>query len=249
MAFRAGRNPSGSAYDPGAGGAPRAGWRKIALVALLLVGVATLGGIASFESLTSTATNGSASPYNEFNTGSVTITDNQSGSAMFTVTNADPPTTGHACIGVQYTGSVSADVYLYATVEEDTGSPALGDDITLGVQDGTDSSNGGTYAQGDNYDTSCSDFTANTNTSDATSASVGNDVTAVPLDGTGCNGTSCWPTSVSNGYLMSDTGSATASAAWSADTTVWYEFSYDIESGAPSGATCEIELTWEAVGQ
>lgn len=258
-----------SGLDPGIppAGRRRATGGKLALIAALLVAVATAGGIASFESLTSTATNGSASPYNEFSTGTVTLTDNQSATAVFTVTNANPGATGKACIAVEYTGSIPSDVYLYDTVKQDTGAngsgtaPYLGQNVTLAATDGSDTA---TYATGTNNDTSCTTFTANTTTSYATNTTVGNDVNTVNLDdstGTGsdCTGATgsaagdCWPTTLATGYLMSSVTSGAASATWPdssvTPTVVWYQFSYAISASAPAGATVEVELTWEAVGQ
>ncbi len=210
--------------------------RKIALITLLLVGVATLGGVASFESLTGTATNGSASPYNSFSTGSVSLTDNQSSSAMFDVTNANPPASGSACIAVQYTGSLTSDVYLYDTVESDTNT--LGTSIILTVQNGTDTAS---YSTGSNGDPTCATFHANTNTVAATNTIAGDTVNATAIDS--------WPTSTSTGFLLADSGSAAGTAAWTNPTTVWYQFTYDILGSAPAGSTTQIELTWESVGQ
>ena len=94
---------AGQAPGTAAGRRHRATGGKIALIAALLVAVATAGGIASFESLTATATNGSTSPYNEFNTGTVVLSDNQSATAMFTVTNASPYESPHV-VGFRVAG-------------------------------------------------------------------------------------------------------------------------------------------------
>lgn len=209
---------------------------KVVLSAVLLLAVAAAGAVASFEGLTATATNPQASPYNNFSTGSVTIADNEATTAMFSVPNVDPPATGYACIAVQYTGTVAngSDVYLYAANVTSTGS--LASSVTLSVQDGTDSAS---FATGD---LGCSTFTANTDTTAATSSTAGNAVGATAL--------SAWGTSTANGYLLSSTGSGAPVTGWTTNpTTVWYKFTYTVASNAPSGSTASIQLTWEAVGQ
>lgn len=208
------------------------------LSALLLAGVAAGGAVASFEGLTATATNPGASPYNQFTTGSVTIADNEASTAMFSVSNADPPATGSACIAVQYTGTVTngSDVYLYAPTVNDTSTNSLGQYITLGVQDGIDSNSFGTA------DPTCAHFTANTDTTVASHSVTGNAVAPTAL--------SAWAGSDATGYAMSATGSAAPVQTWTTDpTTVWYKFTYAIASNAPSGSSANIQLTWEADGQ
>lgn len=209
---------------------------KLVLTTVLLLALASAGGIASYEGLTATATNPGASPYNNFSTGTVSITDNEASTAMFSVSNADPPATGSACIGVQYTGTVTSgsDVYLYATNVSSTSS--LDSYITLSVQDGTDTATFGTG------DPTCSTFTANTDTTAASHTTTGNAVTAADI--------SSWPTTDSTGYSLSSTGSGTPVTLWTTNpTTVWYKFTYSIASGAPAASTAALQLTWEADGQ
>ena len=52
---------------------------------------------------------------NQFNTGTVTITDNDAEAAMFSVTNMRPGTPVSRCIKVTYTGSMPTGVKLYGT--------------------------------------------------------------------------------------------------------------------------------------
>ncbi len=248
---------SGQAPGTAHGRRHRATGGKIALIAALLVAVATAGGIASFESLTATATNGSTSPYNEFSTGTVVLSDNQSGTAMFSVTNASPGATGYQCIAVEYTGSLTSNVYLFDTIKSDTG---LGQYVTLSATDGTDTAAYNTT----NGDTGCTSFSANTNGSFATNTTAGDNVNTVNLDdttltGSDCTGATgnaagdCWPTTQATGYQMSyTTGSASPNGTWpdslSTPTVVWYKFAYAISSSAPAGGSVQVELTWEAVG-
>ena len=68
----------------------------------------------------STTTN----PTNQFGAGSVTISDNDAGSALFTTTTLKPGATATTCMGVQYTGSVTPSaikVYTSGAQESDAG--------------------------------------------------------------------------------------------------------------------------------
>ena len=50
---------------------------------------------------------------NEISSGTIAISDNDAGSAMFNITNAKPGDSWNRCIKVLYTGSLPADVKLY----------------------------------------------------------------------------------------------------------------------------------------
>ncbi len=210
--------------------------KRIFISVVLLFLLSSVGLVVSYANLTSTATNPNSGPYNSFSTGTVTISDNEATTALFTVSNADPGASGSACIGVQYTGTITngSHVYLYAANVSSTNS--LGNDITFAAQDGTDSA---AFATGD---TSCATFTPNADTTAASHATTGNAITALAI--------SSWPILDSTGYSLSDTGSGAPVQLWSTNpTTVWYMFSYVISGTAPGGSTANIQLTWEADGQ
>ncbi|GEM_PF-4924576 len=210
--------------------------RRLALSAILVLLVAGVAGVASYAVFSATATNPGASPYNQFTTGSVSISDNEATTAMFSLSNLDQGATGSACIAVQYTGTVAngSDVYLYATNVTSTNS--LANHITIAVQDGTDTA---AFATGD---LSCTSFTPNTNTTTATNTTVGN---AVPATAIGS-----WPTSNSSGYLLSSSGSGAPVQTWTTNpTTVWYKFTYAVDSTAPASSQANVQFTWEADGQ
>jgi predicted ribosomally synthesized peptide with SipW-like signal peptide len=117
--------------------------RKL-LLTLLVVGViGSLAGFGTFSAFTSTTSNDN----NSFQAGTVYIADNDSGSAMYQVTNAAPLDSDVSCITVTYTGSLDAAVRLYASGI--TGSLAPYVDLTVEV--GTDSA--------PSFD-SCANFTA-----------------------------------------------------------------------------------------
>ena len=76
---------------------------------------------ASYAAFTATT----STPTNNWSTGSVTLTDNDSGAALFTATNLGGGTTGSRCITVTYGGSVvPANVRLYGAAFTQTNSVA-----------------------------------------------------------------------------------------------------------------------------
>lgn len=86
---------------------------------------------ASNAAFTATTTNGA----DTFSTGSVVISDNDSGTALFSVTNMKPGSTGVACIRVSYTGTLTAPVKLYGTSHSTTN--ALSSYIDFQVEEST----------------------------------------------------------------------------------------------------------------
>jgi hypothetical protein len=73
---------------------------------------------------------------NAFSAGTVALTDNDGGStSMFTFTNQRPGVVDNSCIRVNYAGSLSATVKMYASV-----AGTLAPYVTLTVTRGTDSS-------------------------------------------------------------------------------------------------------------
>ncbi len=99
------------------------------LLSLLLVGaVAAVAGIGTFSAFSATTSNTG----NVFDAGTVTISDNDAGSAMYNITNAKPGGGVQSCIQVTYTGSLDASVSLY-------GSPVgpIGQYVDLTIDKGT----------------------------------------------------------------------------------------------------------------
>lgn len=102
------------------------------LLSLLLVGMlSAVAGFGIFGAFTSTTSNAN----NEFDAGTVVIADNDSSTAMYDVTDQAPGGAAvQRCIDVTYTGSLAADVKLYAnsaTVGD------LGPYVNLTVEPGT----------------------------------------------------------------------------------------------------------------
>jgi hypothetical protein len=100
------------------------------LLSLLLIGVlGTVAGLGVFGAFSSTTSN----PNNEFAAGTVAISDNDSNTAMYNVSNQKPGDSLTRCVRVTYTGSLPANVRLY------TGSSigTLGPHVNLTVTPGT----------------------------------------------------------------------------------------------------------------
>jgi hypothetical protein len=111
--------------------------RRRAIAAVLaLLGVLLASSViwqASNAAFTATTTNG----VNSFSTGTVAITDNDSGTALFSVTALKPGSTGTACIRVTYSGSLAAAVKLYTAASPAAAATnSLDTYITLQVEEG-----------------------------------------------------------------------------------------------------------------
>jgi hypothetical protein len=110
------------------------GWIKPTAIAVALAGVAASGVIvwsasyAAFSAATSTASN-------SFSGGAVSMSDDDSGSAMFNASGLTPASSAIVeCIAVTYGGSVTAPVKLYGAAPGGTG---LGTYLNLTVEMGT----------------------------------------------------------------------------------------------------------------
>jgi hypothetical protein len=114
--------------------------RRILLVAALLLGWTGCGVIvyqASYAAFSGTTDN----PGNNWTAGTVSLTDDDSNGAMFTVPAAKGGDTGTKCIEVTYGGSLAANVKLYLA-DADLADNGLGQYITLTIDEG----DGGTFA-------------------------------------------------------------------------------------------------------
>jgi predicted ribosomally synthesized peptide with SipW-like signal peptide len=118
------------------------------LMTTLVVGLAgAIAGFGVFAAFSSTTSN----PSNSFQAGTVTIGDNDGGTALFS--NAVPKGPGNhdRCVKVTYSGTLDATVKLYTSAITGTGS-----DLNVTIDKGT----------GDAAD--CSDFAGATNVQAAT---------------------------------------------------------------------------------
>jgi hypothetical protein len=101
------------------------------LGSVLVVGV--LGSVSAagvFGAFSATTQNSG----NEISTGTVTLGDNDAGSAMFQTTNAEPGQSWTKCISVTYGGSLPADVTNYLRSTPGTLSPYMHLKLERGTQ-------------------------------------------------------------------------------------------------------------------
>ena len=110
--------------------ASRSSSRLLAVAGALLMGLLGSGmmvwhgSAAVFSSTTSNAAN-------SWTLGSVTLADDDTGSAMFSATGLVPSSTGSNCIAVTYSGTVATTVKLYASASADASSVAQYLDLTI----------------------------------------------------------------------------------------------------------------------
>lgn len=83
--------------------------RKLLLTALVLGAAGSIAGFATFSAFSSTTSNDS----NSFAAGTVLVSDNDAGAAMYSVSGKKPGDTVTTCIKVTYTGTLPADIKLY----------------------------------------------------------------------------------------------------------------------------------------
>ena len=101
----------------------------LATIGVLSV-VVSVAGFATFSAFSSTTSNSG----NSFAAGTVYISDNDSGAAMYSVSNQKPGDSVQKCIKVTYTGTLDSSVKIYASAVG-----AVGQYITLLVETGTGS--------------------------------------------------------------------------------------------------------------
>lgn len=99
-------------------------------VALLVSGLVI--GQSSYAAFNATTSN----PTNNWSTGSVALSDDDSNTALFTATNLKPGSTGTKCILVTSTGTLPSAVKLYGTAPATTNSLNTFIDLTVEIGSG-----------------------------------------------------------------------------------------------------------------
>lgn len=134
--------------------------RKV-LLTLLVVGV--LGGVAvvgTLSAFSSTTTNTD----NAFTAGTVTLTDNDSGAVLYSVSNQKPGVDTVKCIELTYSGSLDADVRLYTPSTVDASAQYINLTIEKGTSDTSTFPNCGTFtSESTVYGGTLADFAATKN--------------------------------------------------------------------------------------
>ncbi len=108
--------------------------KKVVLAAAIPVALVASGALvlqASYAAFSATTTN----PTENWSSGTVSLSDDDTGTAMFNATNLKPGATGTKCIAVTSTGSLASTVKLYGTSYATT--KALGSSLNLTVEEGT----------------------------------------------------------------------------------------------------------------
>jgi hypothetical protein len=123
---------------------------------------------ASYSAFSATTTN----PTNNWATGTVVLTDDDSSTAMFNATVLKPGSTGVKCINVTYSGTLAANVKLYGTGKTATNS--LDTYLNLTVEQGT----GGNFA-------SCAGFVVDAGAPNTYTGTLAGFATAYTNFGTG----------------------------------------------------------------
>ena len=103
--------------------------RKLCISALVVGVLGVAAGGVTYSAFSRTT----ESPGNRVSSGTVSIGDNDSGSSMLSLSNAQPGATSTGCIRTTYTGSLPSQVRLYGTV-----SGGLTPYLTVTVTRGTD---------------------------------------------------------------------------------------------------------------
>ena len=188
---------------------------KMAFTGVILALVATVAGVGTFAYFSATT----ESTGNTFAAGTVTISDNDAGSAVVSLSSAAPGDASTGCIRVTNTGSMGVQVRLYGTVSGD-----LAPYLSLTVTRGTDSS--------PSFN-SCAGFTADG--TDYIGAGAG-----VTYSGT----LGAYPSTYGSGILDPTSG---APVTWSPGQSVSYRYRAELQNDtAAQGKTATVTFTWEA---
>lgn len=180
----------------------------------VVVGMGIAAGVPAFALFGDLAPNGD----NSFQAGTVTLSDDDAGSAMFSLTGMKPTDAAVSrCILVTYGGSVPATVRLYATA-----SGTLASYLNLTVTRGTGASFG-----------SCGSFSADA--TDYLGSGPG-----VVYSGTLAG----YPTSYAAGIVDPPSGGA---ETWTTSETHAYRFTVSVQDNSSAqGTSASAGFTWEA---
>ena len=137
------------------------GTSRRVLLTLLIVGL--LGGVAAVGTLSafsSTTTNTD----NSFAAGTVTLTDNDSGGVLYSVSNQKPGVNTVRCIELTYSGSLDADGKLYTPSTVNGAAQYINLTIEKGTSDTSTFPNCGTFtSQGTIFNGTLASFAATRN--------------------------------------------------------------------------------------
>jgi predicted ribosomally synthesized peptide with SipW-like signal peptide len=192
--------------------------RKLVLSVLVLGATGLVAGLGTFSSFSSVTTN----PTNSFTAGTVSLSDNDAGSAMLALTNAKPADASQSCIAITYSGTLDAAVRLYGSI-----SGSLNQYLTLTITRGTQSPA--------TFGSACTNFTADTTDYVGQGAGVlfsGNLSTFTGTD---------WTTG------LVDPADGGGTETWTTNEVHVYKFVVTLQSNnAAQGLSGTAAFTWEA---
>jgi predicted ribosomally synthesized peptide with SipW-like signal peptide len=193
--------------------------RRSVLILAAIALVVAIGGAQTWAAYTATT----ASNANSFASGTVALTDNDSGAALLTLATAVPGDTDIGCITVTYTGSLASAVHLYGTT-----SPAgTGLDAYLDLR-----IRRGTFTGAAPAFDACTNFTP-----DATNYGAGS---GVVYDGT----LLAYPDDHAGGIVDPPAGGA---ESWTTGESHVYELRVTLRNDiAAKGKNATQTFTWEA---
>ena len=201
---------------------------KLALIVFIVALIGSVAAVATWSAFSSTTANET----NQFATGTLALSDNDSNQALFNMSGAVPGDTVEKCITVSYTGTLTSNVRLYGTGTAGTG---LDEWLDLQVTRGTFS--GATP-------------TGNACTNGAGSNFVADSVTYSGPNGAGAGGVlfnarmDQYPTSWSSGIVDAPGGTPTA---WTAGSSHVYRLRVTVANDSnAAGKTHTQTFTWEA---
>ena len=193
--------------------------RQVALVVLISVGITASSMLSATHAAFTASTSASG---NIFTTGSVSITDNDAGSAILSLTGIKPGDSSSSCIKVTYSGALPALVKLY----RNAGGTGLASYLDVTLTRGSISSGG----FGD-----CTGFTPDAADYLGQGAGV---IYESTLGG--------FPTAV--GAALDDPRAVNVPEVWTAGETHAYKFTATLqEDTAAQGLTATGGLVWQAV--
>jgi predicted ribosomally synthesized peptide with SipW-like signal peptide len=189
--------------------------RKLLLTIAIVGAAGSIAGSTTFAALNKNT----SSPNNNFEAGTVRITDNDASASMLDMPDADANAVKTGCITVTYTGTLASSVRLYATTTGD-----IAPYMTMTITRGTIASP--TFP-------SCTGFSADT----TNYLGAGN---GIIYTGT----LSSFPTTYSGGLVDPTPGSP---STWSTGTARTYKITLTMGSAtAGQGRSGTASLTWEA---
>jgi hypothetical protein len=185
---------------------------KVFLSVLVIAALGSLTALGVFGLFTATTQNSG----NEISTGTVALTDNDSGSALYNVTGAKPGDTFTKCIKTTYNGSIGSDVHLYTT---STAGP-LAQYIDLVITQGTQSTSTFPDCTGFTADATGAIYSGTLSNFESTKNNYANGITTDPA------GVTTWTTGTSlvfkiQATLQSGTPDSGQGASSGAHTFIW----------------------------